>query len=153
MVSGTRCAGRSAPAEHETHDAPRRSTAKSEPTIPGHAIQCADLGPSRLRQPNCYYFRPARGGFREISVKAKDFEKLLAKDAPPAARIRGGFPKYNFIGGHNDPETVPVAALIASSERALERSGRALATYNLDSGPQDNRELRNFVANAGPSDV
>ncbi len=37
-----------------------------------------------------------------------DFEKLLAKDAPPAARKWGGFPKYNFIGGHNDPETVPV---------------------------------------------
>ncbi len=85
----------------------------------------------------CYhFFRPARGGFREISVKAKDFEKLLAKNAPPAARIRGGFPTYHFIGGHNDLETVPVAALIASSERALARSGRALATYNLDSGPQ-----------------
>ncbi len=74
-----------------------------------------------------------------------DFEKLLAKDAPPAARIWGGFPKYNFIGGHNDPETVPVAALIASSERALARNGRALATYNLDSGPQGYRELRSFV--------
>ncbi len=68
-----------------------------------------------------------------------DFEKFLTKDAPPAARIWGGFPKYNFIGGHNDPETV--AALIASSERAPERSGRALATYNLDSGPQGHREL------------
>jgi hypothetical protein len=45
---------------------------------------------------------------REISVESQDFEKLLAKDAPPPAKIWGGFPKYNFIGGHNDPETVPV---------------------------------------------
>ncbi len=74
-----------------------------------------------------------------------DFEKLLAKDAPPAARSWCGFPKYNFIGGHGDPEMVPVAALISSSERALERSGRALATYNLDSGPQGYHELRSFV--------
>ena len=74
-----------------------------------------------------------------------DFEKLLAKDAPPAARKWGGFPKYNFVGGHNDPETVPVAALISSSERALERNGRALATYNLNSGPLGYRELRRFV--------
>jgi 2-aminoadipate transaminase len=74
-----------------------------------------------------------------------DFEKLLAKDAPPAARRWGGFPKYNFTGGHNDPEMVPVAALISSSERAIERNGQALATYNLDSGPQGHGELRRFV--------
>ena len=74
-----------------------------------------------------------------------DFEKLLTKDAPPATRSWCGFPKYNFIGGHNDPEMVPVAALISSSERAIARNGRALATYNLNSGPQGYRELRSFV--------
>ncbi len=74
-----------------------------------------------------------------------DFEKLLAKDAPPAAKSWRGFPKYNFIGGHNDPEVVPVAALISSSERAIARDGRALATYYLNSGPQGYSELRSFV--------
>ncbi len=82
-----------------------------------------------------------------------DFEKPLAKDAPLAAEKWGGFPKYDFIGGHNDPETVPVAALIASFERAQERSGRALGTYNLDSGPQGYRELRSFPTNAGRSNA
>ncbi len=74
-----------------------------------------------------------------------DFEKLLAKGAPAAARRWSGFPKYNFIGGQNDPEMVPVAALISSSERAIARNGRALATYNLNSGPQGYSELRSFV--------
>ncbi len=74
-----------------------------------------------------------------------DFEKLLAKGAPPAAKRWSGFPKYNFTGGHNDPETVPIAALISSSERAIARNGRALATYNLNSGPLGFSELRSFV--------
>lgn len=74
-----------------------------------------------------------------------DFAKLLAKDTPPPAKSWGGFPKYNFVGGHNDPEMIPIEALVSSSARAIAANGRALATYNLDSGPQGYSELRSFV--------
>src|SRR3546814_10278720 len=63
----------------------------------------------------------------------------------PAARWNG-FPKYNFVGGHNDPEGIPVEELIASAGRALRKRGRTLATYNLDGGPLGDREMREFLA-------
>ena len=42
------------------------------------------------------------------------YSHLFTKDLPPAAPRWTGFPKYNFIGGHNDPEHVPAAALAVS---------------------------------------
>jgi 2-aminoadipate transaminase len=74
-----------------------------------------------------------------------DFTPLLAAGLPaPAARYTG-FPKYNFIGGHNDADHVPVDALIAAITAVLEREGRTLATYGLDSGPLGYRPLREFL--------
>ena len=35
------------------------------------------------------------------------YSHLFAKDLPPAAPRWTGFPKYNFIGGHNDPRAGP----------------------------------------------
>lgn len=77
---------------------------------------------------------------------AFDFGDLFAKDLPAPAAPWGGFAKYNFIGGHNDPEGIPVEGLIASAERVLRRRGRTLATYNLDGGPLGDAELRRFLA-------
>jgi 2-aminoadipate transaminase len=56
-----------------------------------------------------------------------------------------GFAKYNFIGGHNDAEQVPVAALIAAATAVLQREGSSLATYGLASGPLGYRPLREFL--------
>ena len=42
-----------------------------------------------------------------------------------------GLAKYNFIGGNNDPEQVPVDGLIAAVSAVLRREGRTLATYGL----------------------
>ena len=39
------------------------------------------------------------------------YSHLFAKDLPPPAPLWTGFPKYNFIGGHNDPVRIPAAAL------------------------------------------
>ena len=74
-----------------------------------------------------------------------EFDRLLAKDLPPPAAPFKGFPRYNFIGGHNDPAIVPLAGLIASAGRVLRDEGRSLAAYN-PHGARGHRGLRDFVA-------
>ncbi len=75
-----------------------------------------------------------------------DFAPLLPPGLPaPAARWTGA-PKFNFTGGNNDPDHVPVDGLIAAADAVLRREGRTLATYGLASGPQGYRRLREFVA-------
>jgi len=74
-----------------------------------------------------------------------DFAPLFAADLPPAAAKSNGFPKYNFIGGHNDPDLVPVGELTAAASAVLSREGARLAMYGLDSGPLGYRRLREFL--------
>jgi 2-aminoadipate transaminase len=75
-----------------------------------------------------------------------DFAPLLPAGAPaPAVKWRGA-PRYNFTGGNNDADQVPVDGLIAAAEAVLRREGRTLATYGLASGPQGYRPLREFLA-------
>lgn len=80
-----------------------------------------------------------------MSAEVFDYEGLLRPDLPPAATRWSGFPKYNFVGGHNDAASVPVEGLIAAAGRVLAREGRTLATYGLDSGPLGYRPLREFI--------
>jgi 2-aminoadipate transaminase len=78
-----------------------------------------------------------------MSVK---FEFDFAPGLPAPASKWNGFPKYNFIGGHNDAEQVPVDTLIAAATSVLKREGSSLATYGLNSGPLGYRPLREFLA-------
>ena len=67
----------------------------------------------------------------------------------PAPKERwDGFPPYNFVGGDNDADAVPVEDFIAASQSMLAREGRTLATYGLSSGPQGYRPLREFIASS-----
>jgi 2-aminoadipate transaminase len=72
------------------------------------------------------------------------YSHLFAKDLPPPAPRWTGFPKHNFIGGHNDPVRIPAAALAAAAATVLQRRGADLALYNFD-GPQGYRGLRQLV--------
>ena len=72
------------------------------------------------------------------------YSDLFAKDLPPPAPRWTGFPKYNFIGGHNDPVRIPAAALAEAATSVLRRRGADLALYNFD-GPQGYLELRQLV--------
>jgi 2-aminoadipate transaminase len=81
-----------------------------------------------------------------LSVGTFDFSALLRPDLPPAAAKWAGFPKYNFVGGHNDADSVPVGDLIEAAARVLEREGRTLSTYGLDSGSLGYLPLREFLA-------
>jgi 2-aminoadipate transaminase len=84
---------------------------------------------------------------RDSMVSASfDFAPLLAPSLPAPAAEWAGFPKYNFIGGNNDADQVPVDGLIAAATAVLKREGATLATYGLDSGPLGYRPLRGFLA-------
>lgn len=80
-----------------------------------------------------------------MTAASFDFTPLLAPNQPvPAARYTG-FPKYNFVGGHNDPEHLPVDDLVAAATSVLKREGHTLSTYGLNSGPLGYRPLREFL--------
>src|SRR5712675_2636640 len=74
-----------------------------------------------------------------------DFAPLLPAGLPPAAARWSGLAKYNFTGGNNDSDELPLDGLIAAANSVLTREGRALATYGLASGPQGYRPLREFL--------
>jgi 2-aminoadipate transaminase len=75
-----------------------------------------------------------------------DFAPLLAPGLPPPAAKWAGRAKYNFIGGNNDADEVPVDGLVAAAASVLKREGATLATYGLESGPLGYRPLREFLA-------
>src|SRR5215471_4568616 len=75
-----------------------------------------------------------------------DFAPLFPRGLPAPAVKWAGFPKYNFTGGHNDADHVPVDRLIAAADAVLAREGATLATYGLASGPLGYRPLREFLA-------
>ena len=81
-----------------------------------------------------------------MASAAFDFAPLLTPGLPAPAVKWTGFPKYNFTGGHNDAEQVPVDRLVAAATAVLAREGATLATYGLQSGPQGYRPLREFLA-------
>src|SRR5262245_26577818 len=74
-----------------------------------------------------------------------DYTPLLPADLPPPAVRWTGRPKYNFIGGNNDADELPLDGLIAAANAVLKREGRTLSTYGLNSGPQGYRPLREFL--------
>lgn len=70
-----------------------------------------------------------------------------ARATPPApAAPWQGFPEFNFVGGHNDADSVPAAELAAAVTAALTAEGGTLATYGLESGPQGYRPFREAIA-------
>ncbi len=76
-----------------------------------------------------------------------DFSSFMRDGLPnPAGARFKGFPAYNFIGGHNDAASVPVADMNAAMSRALLRDGSDLATYGMATGPQGYEPLRGAVA-------
>ena len=77
---------------------------------------------------------------------AFDFASLFPATLPAPAIKWTGAPRYNFVGGHNDADVVPVDALRAAADTALAREGNALSNYTVNTGPQGYRPLREFVA-------
>ncbi len=74
-----------------------------------------------------------------------DFAPLLRPGLPPPAPRWAGLARYDFTGGNNDAERVPVEELMAAAAAVLAREGRTLATYGLESGPLGYLPLRRFL--------
>ena len=73
------------------------------------------------------------------------YTNLFAKSVPAPAVRFAGYPKYNFIGGHNDPTLIPVEGLIEATASALRKEGSKLAMYTAAQGSQGHLGLREFV--------
>ena len=54
-----------------------------------------------------------------MSADSFDYASLFRPDLPPPAIRWSGFPKYNFSGGHNDADSVPVEDLTAAASNVL----------------------------------
>ncbi len=81
-----------------------------------------------------------------MSSPAFDLTRLFGTGLPEPSGRFTGFPAFNFIGGHNDPEHIPIEGLIEAAASVLRREGSRLAMYNLGRGPQGYPGLRDFVA-------
>src|SRR6266699_3889186 len=81
-----------------------------------------------------------------MTTESFDFAPLLPAGLPAPAVKWTGAARYNFTGGNNDRDQIPVDGLIAAAKTVLQREGRALATYGVGSGPQGYRPLREFLA-------
>ena len=95
-------------------------------------------GPVLSRRP-CYGLRHRRTPWLSTS------RPCCPPDCRPPAVRWPGLAKYNFTGGNNDADEVPVDDLIAAATASLKREGRNLATYNLAHGPHGYRPLREFL--------
>ena len=73
---------------------------------------------------------------------------LLRQDLPDGEARWSGDPPFNFVGGHNDPASVPFGGFAEAAAVALARHGPALARYNLGGSPQGHLPLREFIAAA-----
>ena len=80
-----------------------------------------------------------------MTAAAFDFTPLLPPGLPPPVARWNGRVKYDFTGGNNDPDALPLDGLIAAADAVLRREGRTLSTYGMNSGPQGYRALRDFL--------
>jgi 2-aminoadipate transaminase len=75
-----------------------------------------------------------------------DFSTFFPKSLPAAAARWTGRVKFDFTGGNNDADRLPLEELTAAAEAVLKREGRTMSTYGLNSGPQGYRPLREFLS-------
>ena len=76
-----------------------------------------------------------------------NIDNFLHLDALKPAVEWKGFPKYNFVGGHIDGDSIPVQSIKDSLNKIILKEGKTLAKYGLESGPQGFLPLRKFISN------
>src|SRR5262249_12700838 len=79
-----------------------------------------------------------------MSATGFAYSHLFSTELPPAAPRWAGFPKYNFIGGHNDPEHVPAAELAEAAAAVVRRDGADPPLFK-PHGPHGLRGRRAFL--------
>ena len=88
-----------------------------------------------------------------MSAAAFDFTPSFPTGLPPPVARWNGRVKFDFTGGNNDPDRLPLDGLIAAADAVLRREGRTLAIYGVDNGPQGYWPLREFLAAKLKSDA
>jgi 2-aminoadipate transaminase len=86
-----------------------------------------------------------------MSTTEFDYSELFASNVPQPAARWAGFPRYNFVGGHNDPDAIPLEGLAEAAAAVLHREGALLATYGLGQGALGYKGLREFIARKSSS--
>ena len=76
---------------------------------------------------------------------AFDFKQAVTAGLPAPSQPWSGFPPFNFVGGHNDADSLPIDSIAEACDRVLRREGKTLATYSLESGPQGYMPLREYL--------
>ena len=79
-----------------------------------------------------------------MTSNALDYSMLFNKDLPAPPAQWEGHPKYNFIGGHSDPDSVPLEGFIEAAANVFSGDPRYISMYSFD-GPQGILPLRQFV--------
>lgn len=80
-----------------------------------------------------------------MSAAEFDFTNYIRNDVPPPAPKWKGFPKHNFIGGHNAQESIETDLFVEAASRVLQKEAPTLAMYGTMSGPQGYLPLREFL--------
>src|SRR6185295_18371876 len=70
---------------------------------------------SKLRGRGIPAYTQADSSRTDTAPSMFDYTGLLRADLPPASAKWTGFPRYNFVGGHNDAGSVPVEGLIEAA--------------------------------------
>lgn len=74
-----------------------------------------------------------------------DFKQAVTAGLPAPSQPWTGFPPFNFVGGHNDADSLQIDNIAEACDRVLRREGKTLATYSLESGPQGYLPLREYL--------
>ena len=80
-----------------------------------------------------------------MAGKDLDYSSLYAKELSPPAGKWQGHPRYNFVGGHSDPELEPMEGFIEAANNVFRGDARNISMYNFDGGPQGILPLRQFL--------
>ena len=80
-----------------------------------------------------------------MAGRSIDYSTIFNKDLPAPSGRWQGHPKYNFIGGHSDPDLVPMDRFIESATNVFKGDPKNIAMYNFEGGPQGILSLRNFL--------
>ena len=79
-------------------------------------------------------------------MSSAGFDYTFANNVPAPAARWAGFPRYNFVGGHNDADLVPSEGLAEAAAAVLAREAPILATYGVGHGALGYLGLREFIA-------
>lgn len=75
-----------------------------------------------------------------------DFDSFLSAVASGEMKPFSGNPRYHFVDGNIDEQTIPTEALANAVGDVIRNHGSAMGKYGMNSGPQGHLPLREFIS-------